>query len=108
MFISRKTQRLYVRRAFQPILESAVTILDADRPIGTHVSTAMERTNRDTAMRWIVVSLDGGRPDGDMVEPHGPARGGRGPGIEIGEDGLVDLLRGPAAEVTAGMQDNLT
>ena len=27
--------------------------------------------------------------------------------MEGGEDGLVDLLRGPAAEVTAGMQDNL-
>ncbi len=43
VFISRKTQRLYVRRAFEPILESPVTILDADRPIGTHVFTAMER-----------------------------------------------------------------
>ena len=48
MFISRKTQRLYVRRAFQPIWESPVTILDADRPVGTHVFTALERTNGDT------------------------------------------------------------
>ena len=28
--------------------------------------------------------------------------------MEGGEDGLVDLLGGPAAEVTAGMQHNLT
>jgi hypothetical protein len=77
VFISRKTQRLYVRRAFQPILESPVTILDADRPIGTHVFTAMERINRDTDMRWSVVSLDGGRSHGGVVEPLGPARGGR-------------------------------
>ena len=77
VFISRKTQRLYVRRAFQPILESPVTILDADRPIGTHVFTAMERINRDTDMRWSVVSLDDGRPHGGVVEPLGPARGGR-------------------------------
>lgn len=41
VFISRKTQRLYVRQAFQPILESPVTIRDADRPIGTHVFTAI-------------------------------------------------------------------
>jgi hypothetical protein len=33
VFISRKTQRLYVRRGFAPVLESPVTILDADRPI---------------------------------------------------------------------------
>jgi hypothetical protein len=29
-------------------------------------------------MRWSVVSLDGGRPHGGVVEPHGPVRGGRG------------------------------
>ncbi len=70
VFISRKTQRLYVRRAFAPILEMPVTILEAERPIGTHVFTAMEQTDGDTGMRWSVVSLDGGRPRGDVVEPH--------------------------------------
>src|SRR6267154_1786055 len=60
VLISRKTQRLYVRQAFEPILESPVTILDADSPICTHVFTAMERTNSDTNMRWSVVSLEGG------------------------------------------------
>ncbi len=44
--------------------------------LGTHVFTAMERTNGDTDMRWSVVSLDGGRPHGGVVEPHGRARGG--------------------------------
>jgi hypothetical protein len=60
VFISRKTQRLYVRQAFQPILESPVTIRDADRPIGTHVFTAIERAGSDD-MRWSVVSLKGGQ-----------------------------------------------
>jgi lipoprotein-anchoring transpeptidase ErfK/SrfK len=76
VLISRKTQRLYVRQGFEPILESPVTILDADRPIGTHVFTAMERTSGDTNMRWSVVSLDGGRPHDGVVEPQGRARGG--------------------------------
>src|SRR6266566_349639 len=78
VLISRKTQRLYVRQAFEPILESPVTIQDADRPIGTHVFTALERTNGDTNMRWSVVSLDGGRPHGGVVEPQSRARGGHG------------------------------
>jgi L,D-transpeptidase catalytic domain len=77
VLISRKTQRLYVRQAFEPILESPVTILDADRPIGTHVFTAMERTNSNTDMRWSVVSLDGGRSQSGVVEPQGRARAGR-------------------------------
>src|ERR1700704_4655822 len=82
VLISRKTQRLYVRQAFEPILESPVTIVDADSPIGTHVFTAMERTNGDTNMRWSVVSLDGGRSHSGMVEPQGRARGGHGRGVE--------------------------
>jgi hypothetical protein len=68
VFISRKTQRLYVRQAFQPILESPVTFQDADRPIGTHVFTAMERIGSDVDMRWSVVSLDNGHSDGGVAD----------------------------------------
>jgi len=82
VFISRKTQRLYVRRAFQPILESPVTIRDPDRPMGTHVFTAIEPTNGDSDVRWSVVSLDAARPQGAVVKPQGRTRGGRGRDIE--------------------------
>jgi hypothetical protein len=74
VFISLKTQRLYVRQAFQPILESPVTIRDPDRPIGTHVFTAMARVDGATNLRWNVVSLDRGHPDGRVAATHGPAR----------------------------------
>ncbi|MET0539702.1 MAG: L,D-transpeptidase, partial [Xanthobacteraceae bacterium] len=56
VFISRKTQRLYVRRAFAPILEIPVTIQDPERPIGTHVFTAVEQANG--GMRWSVISVN--------------------------------------------------
>jgi hypothetical protein len=82
VLISRKTQRLYVRQAFEPIFESPVTILDPDRPIGTHVFTAIERSTGDANMRWSVVSLDGGRPHDGTVEPHARVRGGRGRDVE--------------------------
>jgi hypothetical protein len=78
VFISRKTQRLYVRQAFQPILESPVTIRDPHRPIGTHVFTAIERTGSDVDMRWSVVSLNGGHADAGVAEPHGSGRGRSG------------------------------
>jgi len=60
VFISRKTQHLYIRQAFQPILEIPVTIQDPDQPIGTHIFTAMRRTDADNELRWSVVSLVGG------------------------------------------------
>jgi hypothetical protein len=74
VLISRKIQRLYVRQAFAPILESPVTILDADRPIGTHIFTAVERTNGETHMRWNVVSLNGSHSPGGVVESPCPCR----------------------------------
>jgi hypothetical protein len=60
VLISRKTQRLYVRQGFEPILDIPVTIVDPDRPIGTHIFTAMERTGGETSLRWSVVSLEAG------------------------------------------------
>jgi L,D-transpeptidase catalytic domain len=56
VFISRKTQKLYVRRGFEPVLESPVTIRDADRSIGTHVFTAVGRAG--TGLRWTAVTLN--------------------------------------------------
>ena len=58
VFISRDTQRLYVRQAFQPILDIPVTIRDSETPIGTHVFTAVERADK-RGMQWSVVSLVG-------------------------------------------------
>lgn len=81
VLISRKTQRLYVRQAFEPVFESPVTIADPDRPIGTHVFTALERSTGDT-LRWSVVSLESGRSQIATIEPHGRTRGGNGRNVE--------------------------
>ncbi len=82
VLISRKIQRLHVRQAFESIFESPVTIADPDRPIGTHVFTAIERSSGDANLRWSVVSLGGGRPPGGTIEPHGRVRGGSGRDVE--------------------------
>ncbi len=58
IFISRKTQRLYVRRGFAATLEVPITIRNPDKPIGTHVFTAMART--DGGLRWTAVTIDSG------------------------------------------------
>jgi hypothetical protein len=78
VLISRKTQRLYLRQAFKSILESPVTIADPDRPIGTHVITAIERSSDDANLRWNAVLLGGGRPSGVTVEPHDRTRANSG------------------------------
>jgi hypothetical protein len=67
VYISRATQKLYVRRnthkawadggeVFDSSIEVPVTIRDPDQPIGTHIFTAM--AGNDTGLRWSVVTID--------------------------------------------------
>ncbi|MDB5631112.1 MAG: hypothetical protein JWQ51_3452, partial [Tardiphaga sp.] len=68
VYISRETQKLYVRRnthkpapdgggeVFDATIEVPVTILNPDKPIGTHVFTAMARN--DDGLRWTAVTID--------------------------------------------------
>jgi hypothetical protein len=57
VFVSRATQRVYVRHGFLPLLDAPAVIRDADRPIGTHVYTAMQTAEDSTHMRWTAVSF---------------------------------------------------
>jgi hypothetical protein len=68
IYISRTTQKLYVRRnthkpapdgggeVFDFSIEVPVTIRNPDKPIGTHVFTAMAR--KDAGLRWTAVTID--------------------------------------------------
>lgn len=56
VFVSRKTQRLYVRKGNQPVFEGPVTIRDAQAPLGTFVFTAVD-LGASGELRWTVVSM---------------------------------------------------
>jgi hypothetical protein len=58
VFVSRATQRLYVRRGFGAFLEVPVIIRNPDKRIGTHVFTAVARS--DAGLRWAAVTIDSG------------------------------------------------
>jgi hypothetical protein len=77
IFISRATQKLYVRRnthkqwpdggeVFDATIEVPVTIRDPERPIGTHVFTAVARN--DSGLRWTAVTIDNGDDARDALE----------------------------------------
>src|SRR5262249_29787807 len=57
VFISRKTQKMYVRQAFQPVFESDVVIRDAEQPIGSFVFTALDYAKDGADVRWNAVSM---------------------------------------------------
>jgi L,D-transpeptidase-like protein len=67
IYISRATQKLYVRRnthkqwpdggeVFDATIEVPVTIRNPEKPIGTHVFTAMARN--EAGLRWTAVTID--------------------------------------------------
>ena len=77
IYISRATQKLYVRRnthkpwpdggeVFDASIEVPVVIRDPDRPIGTHVFTAM--ASNDTGLRWTEVTIDNGDDAKDALD----------------------------------------
>ena len=77
VYISRATQKLYVRRnthkpwadggeVFDATIEVPVTISNPDRPIGTHVFTAMARN--DAGLRWTAVTIDNGDNAKDALD----------------------------------------
>ena len=61
VFISRKTQKLYVRQGYEPILEVPVSITDPDRPMGTHIFTALAvdptKAGSLDSVNWSVASI---------------------------------------------------
>jgi lipoprotein-anchoring transpeptidase ErfK/SrfK len=77
VFISRATQKLYVRRnthkripdggeMFDATIEIPVTIRDPDKPIGTHVFSAVARSGG--GLRWTAVTIDSGDDAKDALD----------------------------------------
>src|SRR3954454_11187453 len=56
VFISRKEGKLFVRKGFEPVFTVPVTFAHPERPLGTHVFTALT-ANEDDSIRWNVVTV---------------------------------------------------
>jgi lipoprotein-anchoring transpeptidase ErfK/SrfK len=63
VFISRKEGKLFVRKGFEPVFDASVTFEEPNRPLGTHVFTALAVNDDNTTLRWNVVSMPGARPE---------------------------------------------
>jgi lipoprotein-anchoring transpeptidase ErfK/SrfK len=60
VFVSRKEGKLFVRKGFEPVFYVPVTFSEPDRPLGTHVFTAIALNDDNTTLRWNVMSMPGG------------------------------------------------
>ena len=59
IFISRKTQKIYVRQDFSPLFSAPVVIANPEQRFGTHIFTALDYLDDGSTLRRNVVSLPG-------------------------------------------------
>jgi hypothetical protein len=57
VFVSRKEQKIFVRQGFVPLFDMPVTIEETDRPLGTHVFTALGLQADGSGMRWNLFTI---------------------------------------------------
>lgn len=62
IFISRKDKQLYVRQGFHALFNVPVGFRNENAAIGTHVFTALERTDGTSGLRWIAMTMPGNTP----------------------------------------------
>ena len=57
VFISKKEGRIFIRQDWKEVWEAPVTFRDPDRPLGTHVYTAVDAAPDGSSMRWTAISM---------------------------------------------------
>jgi hypothetical protein len=68
VFVSRKEKKLYVRQGMIPVFETPITIDEPDRPMGTHVFTALGPQADGSGMRWNLITVLSG-PQKEAEKP---------------------------------------
>ena len=102
VFVSLKQKRVFVRQGFYALFDMPVTIADPDKPIGTHIYTAMGPTADGKAMRWSVVSIPSGYPH---HRRHGAAAPPQGRGRRAGATRRLQRQRSARAHHAAAAGD---
>ncbi len=94
IFISRKTQRLYVRQDYVQVFDLPITIREPEKPIGTHLFIAMPKETAAGApvreLRWVVLTL----PEASNEDEIGARRSGR---VNVAAPSQVAALTAPDA-----------
>jgi lipoprotein-anchoring transpeptidase ErfK/SrfK len=97
VFISRKEGRIFIRQNWKEVWEAPVTFRDPDRPLGTHIYTAVSTEPDGSAVKWTAITLPA---EGMPPKEAAPARGKEKAPVAAQADG-------PAPETAAGALDRI-
>jgi hypothetical protein len=76
LFVSRKEGKLFVRKGFEPLFDTPITIAHRELPLGTHVFTAGRPADGSAGVRWLAVSI-GERPEAEPAPAKGKGHAAR-------------------------------
>ena len=80
VFVSRRAGRLYIRQGRVPVTDMPISISEPQKPIGTHVFTAVEATNGGRNVAWNIVTVQApGGSGAAIVQSGGKGRRGAAP-----------------------------
>ena len=57
VFVSRKEKKIFVRQGMVPLFDMPITIDNPEKPLGTHVYTALQVTDEGAGMRWNLMTI---------------------------------------------------
>jgi hypothetical protein len=98
IFISKKLGKLFVRKGFETVFNSSVTVADPERALGTHVFTATGVSEDRSAMHWLLVSLPN-----EPLKKEGRSADGSAQARKKRDGNAVKApIEAPAAETAAG------
>jgi hypothetical protein len=99
VFVSRKEKKLYVRQGMIPVFEMPITIDEPDRPMGTHVFTALGPQADGSGMRWNLITVLSG--------PHKEAEKPRARNKKHGEPPKPVVVESKTASTAAEALDRI-
>jgi hypothetical protein len=84
VLVSKADGKVIVRHGFRQVYEAQATIRDPDRPLGTHVYTALEPKEDGAEMRWFSVSVPpSGQPPASARKVSRASRSEAEPGLPL-------------------------
>ena len=72
VFVSKKEGRIFIRQDWKEVWDAPVTIRDPERPLGTHVYTAVDVAPDGSNVHWTAITMP---PEGAAAPRRGKSKG---------------------------------
>ncbi len=99
VFISKKEGRIFIRQDWKEVWEAAITVRDPERPLGTHIYTAVDTAADGSSVKWTSISIPA------EGAPAPPKEASRGRGKDKQQP--AEAPPAPVPETAAGALDRI-